>query len=326
MKNFDLTGDPQSASLLTSADEFDRSLLRAIHEASPLGILVVDDKGVIVSFNSQFVETWKIDTVFLESAMDQDRTLPEDRLMHAALSQLEDPDAFIQRVQQLYESPQEQDHCELALKGGRTLERHSVGLHSENGRYLGRVWFFRDITVRKQQEAALRDLAWRDSLTQQMNRGHFLQRAAEEFTQAREQQAPAAVLMLDLDNFKEINDQYGHAVGDAVLVIVCQRWQHLLRSVDLLGRIGGEEFAVLLPDTAQPAAIKAAGRLCAALTSEPVDAGAAQVQVSVSGGLAMIAPEDHSVEDSLRRADEALYRAKSAGRNRMEICDQNSCG
>src|SRR5690554_1716971 len=146
MKNFDLTGDSQPAGLLSSADEFDRSLLRAIHEASPLGILVVNEKGVIVSFNSQFVETWKIDTIFLESAIDEDRTLPEDRLMHAALSQLEDPGAFIQRVEELYESPMEKDHCELALKGGRTLERHSVGLHSETGRYLGRVWFFRDIT------------------------------------------------------------------------------------------------------------------------------------------------------------------------------------
>lgn len=158
MNNFDFPGEQPVAPLPASMDEFDRALLRAIHEASPLGILVVNEKGVIVSFNSLFVEIWKIDTVYLETALDEDGTVPEDRLMHAALAQLEDPVAFIARVQELYEAPMEPDHCELALKDGRTLERHSVGLHSEAGRYLGRVWFFRDITRRKQQEAALREL------------------------------------------------------------------------------------------------------------------------------------------------------------------------
>lgn len=323
MDNFSTAHEGKICTMYKSSNEFDRALLRAIQEASPDGILVVDGQGVVVSYNQRFVETWKLDPAHLEANSHADGSIPEDRIMYAAIALLKDPQAFMQRVMELYAKPEERDYCEIELKDGRTLERHSVGLHDDQQHYFGRVWFFRDITERKRGEAALRDLAWRDPLTGELNRGHFLVRANEEQERARRYQSPLGILMLDLDNFKEINDQYGHAAGDTVLQTVCERWRAVLRNVDLLGRIGGEEFAILLPDSDWEATQIVAERLRASVADEPIYSMSHEICCTVSGGITMVGAEDQSVQDALRRADDALYRAKHQGRNRMEASEQN---
>lgn len=304
-----------------SSEEFDRALLRAIQEASPDGILVVDDNGLVVSYNQRFIETWGLSIEYLRENSTDDGYIDEHKLMHAALEKLKDPQAFIQRVHELYARPFEYDNCEIELNDGRFLERHSIGLHDASQHYFGRVWFFRDITERKRGEAALRDLAWRDPLTRELNRGHFMERANEELRSAQAQEVPVGLVMLDLDNFKEINDQYGHAAGDTVLQTVCKRWRSVLRSVDLLGRIGGEEFAILLPDSDEQVTLAVAERLRASIASQPICSADLNIQCTVSGGIAMATVHDKSIQSMLIRADNALYRAKHNGRNRMEAVD-----
>lgn len=318
MNDIDLLQEKSACEVHTHNGEFDRSLLQAIKEASPDGILVVDGQGLVVSYNQRFVDIWQIDTARLAAESNADGSVPEERIMYAALALLKDPDAFIQRVMQLYANPHERDHCEVELKDGRTLERHSIGLHGDQERYLGRVWFFRDITERKRGEAALRALACLDPLTGEMNRGHFLARAADEQVRAQRYQRPLGILMLDLDHFKEINDQYGHAAGDRTLETVCKRWRTALRNVDLLGRIGGEEFAILLPDSDWEATLLVAERLRSVIAEQPINAGGLQISCTVSGGVTLLSAEDKSIEDALYRADIALYRAKHNGRNCME--------
>jgi len=160
----------------------------------------------------------------------------------------------------------------------------------------------------------LRRLATTDELTGVMNRRAFVERAHQEFGRARRFQRPMAVLMLDLDHFKRVNDVLGHATGDRVLRECAERWKATLRGQDLLGRVGGEEFCVLLPETPPEAAAQVAERLRAVTVEHPiVDAGV----VSVSIGLSCMDAADTDLPAVLQRADRALYQAKAQGRDRV---------
>jgi len=174
----------------------------------------------------------------------------------------------------------------------------------------------RDITERKQLEAALLREARLDSLTGIANRGNFLQALAKELTRARRYPAPLAVLMLDLDHFKGINDRYGHSTGDDVLRTLCRESAPLLRKEDLMGRLGGEEFAVMLPQTTLAEAGEVAQRLLLRILdmAVPVADHHHAIHFSCSIGVAALTPNDKDGEALLMRADKALYQAKAAGR------------
>ncbi|MDO8958431.1 MAG: diguanylate cyclase [Rhodocyclaceae bacterium] len=171
----------------------------------------------------------------------------------------------------------------------------------------------------RQTEAALRELATTDGLTGAANRRQFVARADEELARVQRFDQPAALLMLDLDHFKRINDTYGHAAGDAVLVAFATTVRDALRKVDCFGRMGGEEFAVLLTGCAVKDARMFAERLRQLVADLRVSFDQQSIGVTVSIGIAGLQPGDANSEQALARADAALYRAKSAGRNRVEI-------
>jgi len=190
--------------------------------------------------------------------------------------------------------------------------------------------FALDINELKQREAALeaqiarsselerklRELADTDVLTGLASRRAFLARAAEEFQRARRYGGGLCVAMLDVDEFKAVNDRFGHAVGDGVLVRVAQSCIAQKRGgADLCGRLGGEEFAVLMPQTGAEGAATFAERMRAAIASQAFDAAGAAFRVTASFGVAAITAEDADFSSLLSRADAALYAAKSGGRN-----------
>jgi diguanylate cyclase (GGDEF)-like protein/PAS domain S-box-containing protein len=175
----------------------------------------------------------------------------------------------------------------------------------------------RDISERKQMEEKLRTLATRDPLTETSNRRHFMECALKEFLRTRRYGNPLPVLILDIDHFKTINDSHGHDVGDEVLKAVANTCLATLRATDLFGRMGGEEFAALLPQTDGPGARLTAERLREALENLAVRTGNGPIQLTVSIGLALAGEGDKSVEEVLKRADTALYEAKANGRNRV---------
>ena len=175
-----------------------------------------------------------------------------------------------------------------------------------------------DITERKLLEEELRRQAHVDYLTGIYNRRHFMERAEQELSRAHRYAKPLSMLMLDIDHFKQINDRHGHKVGDTVLKAVADLSQATFRDVDIVGRLGGEEFAALLPETDQPAALEAAERLRATIANARIPLpGAPPVSFSVSIGVSsMDSPEDN-IDALLQRADKALYKAKDGGRNRV---------
>jgi diguanylate cyclase (GGDEF)-like protein len=161
-------------------------------------------------------------------------------------------------------------------------------------------------------------LAISDSLTGVMSRRGFLESAEREFTRARRYQRPCAVLMLDLDHFKRINDTYGHATGDSVLRECAAAWTRLLRDQDVLGRVGGEEFCAVLPETNSLQARQAAERMRVAVANLKFQGDDGPFAVTVSIGSTDVLAGDERLEQVMERADRALYLAKQGGRNRVE--------
>ncbi|MEV6342979.1 diguanylate cyclase [Actinoplanes sp. NPDC051851] len=162
----------------------------------------------------------------------------------------------------------------------------------------------------------VQELATTDELTGQHNRRHFYAVAGALVQAAARNGRALAAAMLDIDKFKSVNDTYGHGVGDEVIRTVAQRIRAVLRHSDVLGRYGGEEFAVVLPDH-EGHADDLAERIRVAVAGEPVPTQAGPLTVTISVGLTRLVPGDVALDDLLARADHALYRAKEAGRNRV---------
>jgi len=170
----------------------------------------------------------------------------------------------------------------------------------------------------EEQRRAIEALANTDALTGALSRRHFLELAGRERARAAREGGGLAVLLLDIDHFKRVNDTHGHAGGDAVLRAFHATCATQLRAHDLLGRLGGEEFGVVLPATGREVARQVAERLRAAVAAGPVTLpGGAAVAITVSIGLAFTASAAEDIDSLLAAADAALYRAKREGRNRV---------
>jgi diguanylate cyclase (GGDEF)-like protein len=178
-----------------------------------------------------------------------------------------------------------------------------------------------DMTERRQLEAELRRMAETDPLTGLANRRAFFEKSEAAFAGARAVGLALSVLVIDIDHFKAINDRYGHAAGDTVIEKVAEACAAMLRPSDVLARIGGEEFAVLLSARGEDEAAAVAGRLLGAVTRRPITVGGREVAVTVSIGVATRRPSDAGFAAMLARADAALYVAKNTGRGRVVAGD-----
>lgn len=182
--------------------------------------------------------------------------------------------------------------------------RHQVSLATEE--------------LRRQKEAA--EAAARiDPLTGVASRRAFTEIAENEVLRASRYGSPLSLVMVDLDHFKTINDTYGHPTGDAVLVNFARTISGIVREVDVVGRLGGEEFAVLLPDTGAEEAVHAAERMRCALAESDLHVRGRQLKYSASFGVAAFVESELSLDEFLARADAALYLAKQQGRNRVVL-------
>jgi diguanylate cyclase (GGDEF)-like protein/PAS domain S-box-containing protein len=190
----------------------------------------------------------------------------------------------------------------------------------EKGQITGVVTVFRDITERKRLEQRLAHMATIDELTGLMNRRALVSVIENEIRRLHRSHEPSVLMMIDFDHFKEVNDTYGHDAGDRVLRHFAEIARECLRESDSLGRLGGEEFAVLLPDTPLAGALTLAERLRMAVeAAETRCDDRLSIRITLSIGLCQLSRDDHTASDALRRVDKALYRAKALGRNRVEV-------
>jgi len=214
-------------------------------------------------------------------------------------------------------SPLDQIAMRCIRKDGaiRWIEQRSAPVFDAAGRLVALEGIIRDITERKQLEDQLRQQAATDELTGLWNRRHFMQAGRQEIERARRYGQSLALLMIDADHFKRVNDQHGHAVGDATLKRLAQIIRETVREVDIPGRLGGEEFAVLLPNTDLDNAGAFAERLRQTIEQHAPEPSERIPPITVSIGVTAYHSTLSSFDELLRIADDALYRAKEQGRN-----------
>lgn len=182
---------------------------------------------------------------------------------------------------------------------------------------VGTIGFLLMCTEHSQKE--LERTAREDSLTGTYNRRALAEFGIREIARARRHGTPLSVILIDIDNFKRINDELGHAAGDLALVETVRRLKKNLRSEDCLGRMGGEEFLILLPDTNIEQAQVLANRIQEDFNNQPMLLLEQSRLVTLSGGITLLSAHDYLLNDMLRRADKAMYSAKALGRNRMQL-------
>ena len=184
--------------------------------------------------------------------------------------------------------------------------------------FIGTVGTVRDITQHHHDYAQKRWEAEHDPLTRLLNRRGLTRHLEELLMQWQSHDKPTAVMLFDLDRFKPVNDQGGHALGDQMLQQIANIVQSEIRSSDYAARQGGDEFAVLLPGCTPARALTIAESLRASIAASFIESEDRQWQVTASIGVSHFRPEDTSIDDVLNRADAASYRAKQCGRNRVE--------
>ena len=174
-----------------------------------------------------------------------------------------------------------------------------------------------DITERRTLALRLEELAMKDELTGIANRRYFMLKIQEEFARAKRYKNPLALLMMDLDNLKIINDTFGHLAGDQVLLQAARVLSDYLRETDLPGRFGGDEFGIILPNTGLLEATQLGERLRQIFTQQRIEIHQNEIQFSMSLGVAELCDNDGNADDLIHRADDALYHAKTSGRNQV---------
>ncbi|MDO8990660.1 MAG: diguanylate cyclase [Sideroxyarcus sp.] len=175
----------------------------------------------------------------------------------------------------------------------------------------------RDITDRKRVYEQMHNMAMTDPLTGIANRRRFLDIVELELQRSRRYHHPLSLLLIDIDRFKDVNDTYGHAIGDQTLRSVTSAFHELMRDNDMVARIGGDEFVILLPETDEKFARILAQRLCDHIAKVDIPCNEEHIGITVCIGCGMVKDEDKSIEEALERADQAMLESKRMGRNRV---------
>jgi diguanylate cyclase (GGDEF)-like protein/PAS domain S-box-containing protein len=285
------------------------SLLSATLEATADGLLVVDQNLRITSSNRRFLDLLKPPEDIWQA---QDLV----GLSEHIAEQVEDPEGFRGRAREIFLQRDAESSDTLVFLDGRVLRRSSKPQYVD-GEVVGRVWSFSDITEQHRLEQQLEHLAFHDALTGLPNRSLFNDRLDQAIARCQRNGMDLAVLFIDIDDFKTVNDGFGHSTGDELLVEMSGRLLSCLRVSDSAARLGGDEFAVLVEDVEDHEDVLSLSRRIMEVLRRPVSSGNRRVNATVSIGVTFGASESQR-EEMLRNADLAMYLAKTNGKDRIE--------
>ncbi len=290
------------------------SLLTSTLESSNDGIVVINPDGEIVVNNNKFLEMWRIPPHIAEQKS-------TSTILDHIKSQLKEPKKFEQETAALYENPLATALTTIKFKDGRVFERYSQPHYLEENP-VGRVCSFRDISERVRAEEKLLHYAQHDTLTNLPNRSAFINHLEAAIDRATvENDFRFAVLFLDLDRFKIINDSLGHIVGDKLLMAIAKRLKNCVRPRDVVSRLGGDEFTILLKKSGENSDVKRVAERIQNALNKPFKIDSYEIFTSASIGIIISDEIYRKPEDFLRDADTAMYRAKDSGKARYEIFD-----
>lgn len=295
----------QAEKALRGSEQFNRDVMNSIGDM----LLIFKEDFSIFNANYQAFTSLEYDKKeligmsFHELFLDQDR---ESSFLNIKTQLLQKQDVSIEGL--------------MISKRGSQIPVEVKARHIELGGSNYILAMARDISLRKSHEAKIHHLAYYDSLTGLPNRSLFLDRLHQVLAQSARHEQHSALLFMDLDRFKNINDSLGHDVGDELLIEIADRLKEMMREEDTVARLGGDEFVVILPELAsrmEPAALNARRITTRILESlaEPIHVGEHTLHISASIGIRLFPDSNLDAKSILKQADTALYRAKSGGRN-----------
>ncbi|MGQ3889970.1 EAL domain-containing protein [Legionella sp. CNM-1927-20] len=310
--NLLLTSLDQNDKIKTKSKELKNSLAatKAILESTNDGILVVNSNNKLEYYNQRFLEIWQLSREFVDSHND-------DEAVAKAITQLEDPEQFLKRLKYFAKHPHLDSFDELNFLNGKIFERYGKPHILEN-KIIGRVWTFHEVTDRRKMEEQIIFQATHDTLTGLPNRSQLTKKLYQEIKYAKRFKLNLAILFIDLDNFKTINDNLGHEAGDILLRQVAKRLVLCLRETDTVFRFGGDEFVIfcLIQNSEEINDLVQKMHYC---LLSPIKIGINNVIITVSMGISIYPKHGKDPSNLLKNADIAMYWAKKQGRNSYQV-------
>lgn len=310
------TSARRQAELLTLAQQ-EQGRMAALLSAMSIGILFEDRHGRVEYINPAFRHMW---------AIPEDAELvgrPTRDVLEHSTNRFARPDHASKHVLHVLDTHEISERFELTLYDGRILTQISYPVHDAEGRALGRLWIYEDITHERQTAQQLIYLAERDPLTGLYNRHRFQDHLEQMIQTAGDRGTRFALLYFDLDEFKYINDTFGHRAGDMVLLRTAGEISGVVRSGEVFARLGGDEFAILTGPNDADQAEGLAERVVEAVSAIPFRFRGSNLRLTVSVGIALFPEHGEVTEDLVAHADTAMYQAKNMGKNTWAVYDPN---
>ncbi|MEM9102824.1 MAG: EAL domain-containing protein [Pseudomonadota bacterium] len=290
--------------------EHSLATLNGTFDATGSGILSMDSKGILVKSNSTAKEILKIDESYEGKSFSV-------RMMLFMVKNAKEPSSIIQDIRAIASTPEKVLFGVVEMRDGQIYEYHSAP-QMKDGRSFGRVWSFRNITEFKKNEALVLQAAYYDTLTKLPNRLLVLERIERAIHLANRTKNLFALIFIDMDNFKKVNDICGHQAGDNLIVDFAQRIKRTVREHDTLGRLGGDEFVILLDNlNSHRFATEVSKRILTEL-EKPFVISNREFYVSCSLGISIFPRDGDEAQALIKKADMAMYHAKEMGKNNYQ--------